>query len=121
MATYPRVEVVEAAGWLDQLAKFDLTKSDEPSDEFMLEGLVLGGKLLVALVDSLDRIGRALEPKPHEEYVPPTDRSPFDQRACRVCGCTDENGCALPDGSFCSWVTNDLCSAPRCITETNRI
>jgi hypothetical protein len=30
----------------------------------------------------------------------------FDERACRVCGCTDMRGC--PEG--CWWVEDDLCS-----------
>lgn len=29
-------------------------------------------------------------------------------RKCRICECTDADGCALPDG--CSWVADDLCS-----------
>lgn len=33
------------------------------------------------------------------------------ERACRVCGCTDEQGC--PEG--CTWVEEDLCS--RCLDE----
>jgi hypothetical protein len=34
-------------------------------------------------------------------------------RACRVCGCTDEDcsGCIERTGEPCSWVDDDLCSA----------
>ena len=28
-----------------------------------------------------------------------------ETRACRVCGCTDDNACAHPGGRPCSWVT----------------
>lgn len=31
----------------------------------------------------------------------------FDERTCRVCGCTDDHAC--PGG--CCWVEDDLCSA----------
>lgn len=31
--------------------------------------------------------------------------------ACRVCGCGDEDACDPP----CSWVEDDLCSAPACL------
>ncbi len=34
---------------------------------------------------------------------------PFDERKCRICGCTDN--CACPGG--CYWVEEDLCS--RCV------
>jgi hypothetical protein len=35
------------------------------------------------------------------------------ERACRVCGCTDEDcsGCIERTGEPCSWVEKDLCSA----------
>lgn len=40
----------------------------------------------------------------NREYA---DREPlFDERRCRVCGCTDDNAC--PGG--CYWVEDDLCS-----------
>jgi transcriptional regulator with XRE-family HTH domain len=37
----------------------------------------------------------------------------FDERRCRVCGCTDENclGCFIRTGRPCEWVEDDLCSA----------
>jgi hypothetical protein len=35
------------------------------------------------------------------------DKSLFDERKCRVCGCTDSHAC--PSG--CYWVEEDLCSA----------
>lgn len=37
----------------------------------------------------------------------------FDQTACRVCGCTDNDcsGCIERTGEPCSWVEEDLCSA----------
>jgi hypothetical protein len=36
-----------------------------------------------------------------------------EPRACRVCGCTDEDcrGCIERTGLPCSWVEDDLCSA----------
>ena len=35
------------------------------------------------------------------------NNSVFDERKCRICGCTDDNAC--PGG--CYWVEEDLCSA----------
>jgi hypothetical protein len=32
------------------------------------------------------------------------------KRICRVCGCTEENGCLTASGP-CHWVAEDLCSA----------
>lgn len=36
-------------------------------------------------------------------------------RACRICGCTDEDciGCVVRTGKPCRWVDADLCSACR--------
>lgn len=45
-------------------------------------------------------------------YLDPMD----DGRTCRVCGCTDDRGCAPINGESCSWVTgadaldSDLCT-----------
>jgi hypothetical protein len=36
-------------------------------------------------------------------------------RRCRVCGCDDLHGCQMPDGSPCSWIGADICSA--CVFE----
>jgi len=33
-----------------------------------------------------------------------------DVRACKICGCTDEEACVTPSGP-CMWVYDDLCSA----------
>lgn len=32
-------------------------------------------------------------------------------RRCRVCGCTDLQGCVQGDGTACYWVEWDLCSS----------
>jgi len=34
----------------------------------------------------------------------------MSKRKCRVCGCTDQQGCVV-DGLPCHWVADDLCSA----------
>ena len=36
---------------------------------------------------------------------------------CRYCGCTDLDGCRLPDGETCCWIdaTRTVCSNPSCI------
>lgn len=36
--------------------------------------------------------------------------SPFDERACRVCGCTELNACVSERHGPCWWVEDDLCS-----------
>lgn len=48
---------------------------------------------------------------------PPED----GRRRCRVCGCTDERGCAprVTGGKSCHWVADDLCSF--CSLQTNRL
>lgn len=33
-----------------------------------------------------------------------------EERACRICLCTDLRACLHPDGTPCAWVDNDLCS-----------
>lgn len=35
-------------------------------------------------------------------------------RACRHCGCTENDACVLPDQN-CHWVSRDCCSNPICI------
>lgn len=37
----------------------------------------------------------------------------FDVRACRVCGCTEDDcsGCVARTGEACSWAEPDLCTA----------
>lgn len=39
--------------------------------------------------------------------------NPFDERACRMCGCTDDDcsGCIERTGRPCSWADEDLCTA----------
>lgn len=42
---------------------------------------------------------------------------------CKFCGCTDANSCRIPftgdDGEIlilgCSWLTDDVCTAPGCV------
>jgi hypothetical protein len=42
-----------------------------------------------------------------ESPAPPTPEAPADPvRACRVCGCTDDNACP----PTCWWIAPDLCS-----------
>lgn len=36
-------------------------------------------------------------------------------RTCRYCGCTENDACSLSTGP-CSWVAEDLCSNPFCIS-----
>lgn len=36
---------------------------------------------------------------------------PPQERACRVCGCTDARACVTVDGVPCHWIAADLCSA----------
>lgn len=48
--------------------------------------------------------------------------APPGERACRVCGCTDQDACVL-GRSACSWVDVDLCSrchGPRRLTRRQR-
>lgn len=40
-------------------------------------------------------------------HMPALEKALAAQRRCRVCGCTDYNGCACG----CFWVEDDLCSA----------
>lgn len=41
---------------------------------------------------------------------------PFADRACRVCGCTEDRACIKPDGEPCGWaLTGVLCDAPGCL------
>ena len=49
------------------------------------------------------RAGRVLDGRTWDEYP----RPPAPERACRVCGCTQNNACDPP----CSWAGPDLCSA----------
>jgi len=49
------------------------------------------------------RAGRVLDGRTWDEYPHP----PAPERACRVCGCTQNNACDPP----CSWAGADLCSA----------
>ena len=46
------------------------------------------------------------EAVPDEMYEEERDEGPFDERRCRVCGCTDGNACL----GGCYWVEEDLCS-----------
>jgi len=41
----------------------------------------------------------------------------YESGRCRVCGCTDEQGCDLGAGFVCWWVdeAHTLCSAPKCV------
>lgn len=39
-----------------------------------------------------------------------TTWDPFDERACRVCGCTETNACVSKRHGACWWVEEDLCS-----------
>jgi hypothetical protein len=41
------------------------------------------------------------------------------ERACRICGCTENNACITAAGP-CSWVQADLCSNPDCIKRVER-
>lgn len=66
-----------------------------------------------------DPVTQPLEqPAAGELVTPPAAGTPdhgpvLDVRACRVCGCTDDDcsGCIERTGSACSWVEWDLCSA----------
>lgn len=44
---------------------------------------------------------------------------PGNDRACRICGCTQERGCVLSqeldDVETCAWAEPDLCSNPACL------
>jgi hypothetical protein len=33
-----------------------------------------------------------------------------EERTCRICGCTEEDGCATENGTGCFWAGEDLCS-----------
>jgi len=46
----------------------------------------------------------------------PVTPDPDEDRACRVCGCTEFTPC--PGG--CSWVEEDLCSNPDCVRKGNK-
>lgn len=46
------------------------------------------------------------------------------RRACRFCGCTEEQACVMPEHLAecwqpplwtCTWLTADVCSAPGCL------
>lgn len=39
-----------------------------------------------------------------------------DDRACRICGCTDDRACDTAGGP-CHWVETDLCSNPNCVAK----
>lgn len=32
-------------------------------------------------------------------------------RCCRICGCTDDRACPMPDGRGCNWARVNVCSA----------
>ena len=61
------------------------------------------------------QVAQATAPRPIERWELPA--APQIQggggRACRVCGCTDEDcsGCIERTGEPCYWVEEDLCSA----------
>jgi hypothetical protein len=61
---------------------------------------VLDGTMMVRL--GKRRAGRVLDGRTWDEYP-----HPAAERACRVCGCTENNACDPP----CSWAGADLCSA----------
>lgn len=44
---------------------------------------------------------------------------PLLDRACRSCGCTEENACVVPEHGPCSWADWDLCS--RCDGEARAV
>lgn len=46
----------------------------------------------------------------------PVTPDPDEDRACRICGCTEYTPC--PGG--CSWVEEDLCSSPECVKKGNK-
>ncbi|WP_295805883.1 hypothetical protein [uncultured Nitratireductor sp.] len=35
----------------------------------------------------------------------------WNERQCRICGCSDDYACYCPDHGPCSWVEADLCSS----------
>jgi hypothetical protein len=51
----------------------------------------------------------------HTKLVHQGEHTPACPRACRICGCTDDDcsGCIAATGVPCSWVEADLCSACR--------
>ena len=53
------------------------------------------------------------EPAPAEDDEEDEDDAVpgFEVRSCRICGCTDDEGCMDDDGEMCHWVEDDLCSA----------
>lgn len=60
-----------------------------------------------------DEIRVQLGEKPGKQLPPPHETPLFDERRCRVCGCTDLDcrGCIQRTGEPCWWIEEDLCSA----------
>ena len=60
--------------------------------------------------------GRAAAPVAASGPLAEPSASPDQQRACRVCGCSEATACRLPDRA-CRWVPDeqDLCDAPSCL------
>lgn len=63
-----------------------------------------------AVAEQFAAVGSAFQAETTPEPI-------FDERKCRVCGCTDDDcsGCIAATGYPCAWVSEDLCS--RCNDE----
>ena len=103
-------------------ARFELQLDAETAADFDADDQLALGRLLAEAADAGRPCSLLLTPDGHPEpfvalvsYDARLDGRGFvfDVRACRVCGCVDDDcrACTERTGRPCHWVEHDLCSA----------